>query len=212
MLAAPSPAADSDSGWTDGREAVANLEVAGPSLALGRALLRFAIGSATWARYDECRDYLRRIRDLAEAIEATEPMAAQSLRAGALGIDGPGPEARVTLAAWTTSGRRSSSEPRPATGTRRSKYLNYAFSAAALVGPETALRIVEEGLAFARPRGLLPDALFLEVNQTHFLYDAGLHDRALAVIPRSIDGSRRRFDLGAGGDDVQSGPHSDAPR
>ena len=210
---APSPAADSDFGWTDARETVANLEVAGPSLALGRALLRFAIGSATWARYDECRDYLRRIRDLAEAIEATEPMAAQSLRAGALSIDAlsgrPGDlggldDFRKAIELGTAAGDGDKT---------LSKYLNYAFSAAALVGPETALRIVEEGLAFARPRGLLPDALFLEVNQTHFLYDAGLHDRALAGDPGDRSTARGDgFDLGAGGDDVQSGPHSDAPR
>ena len=184
MLARAEPLRLLGIGWTDWRETVENLEVAGPSLALGRALLRLATGAASWARYDESRDYLRRVPDIADAIEAAEPMAAKSLRAGCLSINGLIRGGQGDLGGLDDFRQAIELGTAAGDGDRTlSKDLNYAILAGALVGPGAALRIVEEGLAFARPRGLLPDALFLEVNQTHFLYDAGLHDRALAVIP-----------------------------
>src|SRR5206468_6202261 len=58
-------------------------------------------------------------------------------------------------------------------------YMNFAIMVAHTEGPRSALRLTEEGLAFAQSRGVRPEAIGMEINALHFRYDSGEHEMVL---------------------------------
>ncbi len=168
------------------REALALLEAGGPTAALAVALQRAATDAALNGS-DTTLDLLRRMRAIADAIEPSQPSQAQVVRAGALGVEGLARSTLGDLAGLDDfrEAIRIGTEAGDGIPTA-ARYNNFAVLANTLVGPEVALRAVEDGLAFARARGLKPVAAFLASNGLNALYDAGLHDRLIAEFP-SVD-------------------------
>ena len=160
-----------------GREAAALLEPLGPSLSLARVYLRRASGRAIDGDFEQSLEEGRRATETLDAAPDGGSNEGAGLRAAVLGTAG---QARAGLGdgGGLQDMRRSIDLLIEAGDGSRAvlSYMNFAYTVAHVEGPRPGLRVTEEGLAFARSRGVRPEAIGMEINALHIRYDAGEHD------------------------------------
>jgi class 3 adenylate cyclase/tetratricopeptide (TPR) repeat protein len=168
-----------------GREAAALLEPLGPSLPLARVYLRRASGRAINGDYEESLEEVRRAAEILDAapdggsnegvrLRASMLVTAGQARAG-LGDVGGLQDMRQSIDLLIEAGDG---------GRAVLDYMNFAIMVAHTEGPRSALRLTEEGLAFAQSRGVRPEAIGMEINALHFRYDSGEHEMVLREATR----------------------------